>query len=185
MWRLDTNYHLAPMAAGAPHDRALATHADEIVAQARGRVLVLGTLDGHAGALPPTVVETVHVADPGSGSAEPLVGCFDTVVSIGALAAIDDLPGFLAGLAGHVHRDGVVLFCEPTVVSDLVQPHRPHDITGTFWAGDWSVIECRRFRVGRSRWARDYCWGRARLTRFVGQRRATLTPGARTGDNRR
>ncbi|MFN3215135.1 MAG: hypothetical protein ACE367_01425 [Acidimicrobiales bacterium] len=165
------------MAAGAHHDRALATHADEVVAQARGRVLVLGDLGTHAAALAPTVTETVHLRHPGNG-AEPLVGCFDTVVSIGALATIVDLSGFLAALAPHVHRDGVVLFCEPTVMSDQVRAEPPHDITGTFWAGDWSVIECRRFRVGRGRRARHYCWGRARLTRFVGPRRSSAD-GAR------
>ena len=171
------------MAAGAPHDRALATHADEVVALARGRTLVLGDLGAHAGALAPTVTEIVHLRHPGNGS-DTLVGCFDTVVSVGALAAVSDLPGFLAALAPHVHRDGVMLFCEPTVVSDEVRAQPPHDITGTFWAGDWSVIECRRFRVGRGRRARNYCWGRARLTRFVGPHRASAD-SARTGENPR
>ena len=165
------------MAAGAPHDRALATHADEVVAQARGRVLVLGDLGSHAAALGPMVTETVYLRHPGVPG-DALVGCFDSVVSIGALAAVVDLPGFLATLAPHVHRDGVVLFCEPTAVSDRVRAQPPHDITGTFWAGDWSVIECRRFRLGRGRWARQYCWGRARLTRFVGPRRQSAA-GAR------
>lgn len=171
------------MAAGASNDRALAAHADEVVAQARGRVLVLGDLGSHAGALAPTVTETVYLRRPGVDDGV-LVGCFDTVVSIGALATVADLPGFLAALVPHVHRDGVVLFCEPTVVSDRVQSYPPHDITGTFWAGAWSVIECRRFRVGRGRWARHYCWGRARRTRFVGPRRSGVD-SARTEEKPR
>jgi len=158
------------MASGVPHDRALATQVDEVVARARGRVLILGSIDAGADDLGPAVTKVVRLVDPDRDE-RTIAGCFDTVISVGALSAIGDLAGFLAGLVPHVHRDGVLVFCEPTVISDAVVDHPPHDITGTLWAGDWSVIECRRFRVGRGRRAQEYCWGRARLTRFVGPRR--------------
>lgn len=152
---------------------ALALHADEVVAGARGRTLVLWEPGNAHPPLPPTVSDVVHWGDrPARGDlgGDIQEGRFDSIVSLGQLGAVDDLPARLAALLELLAPGGVLLFCEPTVCrDDTAGP--PHDVTGCLWAGGWSVIECRRFGRGRRGRGGEWCWGRARRTGFVGPRR--------------
>lgn len=141
---------------------ALATHAAETVADAHGRALVLLAAADAWGPLPPTVESTLLSRD-----LADVDGVVDSVVSVGQLATMPDLRGWLTALLGHATAETRLLFCEPTIVTDEVTVEPPHDITTSLWASGWTVIDCRRFRSGRGRSAQEYVWGRARPTPSV------------------
>ncbi|MFV2039516.1 MAG: hypothetical protein ACC660_04680 [Acidimicrobiales bacterium] len=144
----------APMPPLAP----LETRADEVVAGAFGRTLVMwGPRQRRV--LPAAVTSAEHFETLGS-----LDGVYDSVVSVGQLGTAGNLPALLGGLCAHLAPHSIVHFCEPTIAADEPTSRPPHDVTSTLWANGFTVIECRRFRARRHVRIHEYCWGKARRT---------------------
>ena len=90
---------------------------------------------------------------------------FDSILSIGNLASEPDLPQLLLELKQHLTNDSKLYFCERTKVPNGYNGSAKYDISGTFWANEWSVIRCERFRLGKSKKSPSYVTGIARLKR--------------------
>lgn len=133
----------------------VAAQAAATVARATGRTLVLGPLrtDHQFG---PAVSDLAQWPDAD--------GIYESVVSIGSLAAGPDIAALLTDLTPHVDDKSVVYFCEPTQANDSLTGEPPHDITTMLWRTGFTVFECRRLAAGRWPNRQEYCWGRARRT---------------------
>ena len=90
---------------------------------------------------------------------------FDSILSIGNLASEPDLPQLLLELKHHLTHDSKLYFCERTKVPNGYNGSAKYDISGTFWANEWSVIRCERFRLGKSKKSPSYVTGIARMKR--------------------
>jgi hypothetical protein len=133
----------------------VAAQAAATAARATGRTLVLGNMPSdHEFAR--TVTDVDHWPD--------AKGVYDSVVSIGTLAAAGDIAALLTDLSRHLDTTSVVYFCEPTKANDSATVEPPHDITAMLWRTGFTVFECRRLAAGRWPKRQEYCWGRARLT---------------------
>lgn len=136
----------------------LENRADQVVAQAFGRTLVMWDSDRRRQL--PTAVTTAEHFD----TIAALEGFYDSIVSVGQLGTSEDLPMLLGDLRRHLAPHSIMHFCEPTISSDDATSTPPHDVTTTLWASGLTVIECRRFRARRRLRIHQYCWGMARLT---------------------
>ena len=90
---------------------------------------------------------------------------FDSILSIGNLASEPDLPQLLLELKHYLTYDSKLYFCERTKVPNGYNGSAKYDISGTFWANEWSVIRCERFRLGKSKKSPSYVTGIARMKR--------------------
>ena len=90
---------------------------------------------------------------------------FDSILSIGNLASEPDLPQLLLELKYHLTHESKLYFCERTKVPNGYNGSAKYDISGTFWANEWSVIRCERFRLGKSKKSPSYVTGIARMKR--------------------
>lgn len=90
---------------------------------------------------------------------------FDSILSIGDLASEPDLPQLLLELKHYLTYDSKLYFCERTKVPNGYNGSAKYDISGTFWANEWSVIRCERFRLGKSKKSPSYVTGIARMKR--------------------
>ena len=90
---------------------------------------------------------------------------FDSILSIGNLASEPDLPQLLLELKHHLTHESKLYFCERTKVPNGYNGSAKYDISGTFWANEWSVIRCERFRLGKSKKSPSYITGIARMKR--------------------
>ena len=91
-------------------------------------------------------------------------GSYDTIASVGQLGMADALAGLVGRLRALMTPETTLVFCEPTVASDVPTTAAPHDVTTTLWRNALTVIECRRERRRVRLRTTEYCWGRARLT---------------------
>ena len=138
---------LAPLAKLAPN----------ALAPAAGEVLALWP-SGVRRPLPRTLRSVTHLADHPEGRT------YDTIASVGQLGGAVDLAGLIERLRAMMTPETVLIFCEPTIASDVPTSSPPHDVTTTLWRSGLTVIECRRDRRRVRLRTAEYCWGRARLT---------------------
>lgn len=131
--------------------------APNALAPATGNVLALWSA-GVRHPLPRTLDSVTHLADHADGQR------YDTVASVGQLGMADDLVALVERLRSVMATDTILVFCEPTVASDVPTTAAPHDVTTTLWRAGLTVIEWRRERRRVRLRTAEYCWGRARLT---------------------
>lgn len=131
--------------------------APNALASATGDVLALWSR-GVRQPLPRTLTSVTPMADHVEGRS------YDTIASVGQLGTADDLAGLVERLRTMMTPDTILLFCEPTIASDIPTTAAPHDVTTTLWRDGLTVIECRRERRRVRLRTAEYCWGRARLT---------------------
>ncbi len=134
-----------------------------LISELHGNSLLLFPKENLPTQIPPAVTEVMEW---------PIVPTnlkFDAVLSIGNLAAEPDLSQFLSELKHYLTPDSLLYFCERTKVPTGYNGSAKYDISGTFWANEWSVIRCDRFRIGKSKRAPAYITGIARVKRLRDQ----------------
>ncbi len=141
-------FELAPLSDLAPH----------ALAPAKGETLVLWPASDRW-RLPAAVSSATHW-----GTDAAAARTYDTVVSVGQLGTAPDVEHLLDELRPVMTSDSVLLFCEPTIASDVPTTEPPHDVTTALWRAGWTPFEVRRDRRRSGLRHAEYCWGRARLT---------------------
>ncbi len=130
-----------------------------LISDIHGNSLLLFPKENLPTQLPPAVTQIIEWPNVPNNSK------FDSILSIGNLASEPDLPQLLLELKQHLTNDSKLYFCERTKVPNGYNGSAKYDISGTFWANEWSVIRCERFRLGKSKKSPSYVTGIARMKR--------------------
>ena len=130
-----------------------------LISDIHGNSLLLFPKENLPTQIPPAVTQLIEWPNVATNSK------FDSILSIGDLASEPDLPQLLLELKHHLTHDSKLYFCERTKVPNGYNGSARNDISGTFWANEWSVIRCERFRLGKSKKSPSYITGIARMKR--------------------
>ena len=130
-----------------------------LISDIHGNSLLLFPKENLPTQIPPAVTQIIEWPNVPNNSK------FDSILSIGNLASEPDLPQLLLELKHHLTHDSKLYFCERTKVPNGYNGSAKYDISGTFWANEWSVIRCERFRLGKSKKSPSYVTGIARMKR--------------------
>ena len=130
-----------------------------LISDIHGNSLLLFPKENLPTQLPPAVTQIIEWPNVPNNSK------FDSILSIGNLASEPDLPQLLLELKHYLTYDSKLYFCERTKVPNGYNGSAKYDISGTFWANEWSVIRCERFRLGKSKKSPSYVTGIARMKR--------------------
>lgn len=130
-----------------------------LISDIHGNSLLLFPKENLPTQIPPAVTQLIEWPNVATNSK------FDSILSIGNLASEPDLPQLLLELKHHLTHDSKLYFCERTKVPNGYNGSAKYDISGTFWANEWSVIRCERFRLGKSKKSPSYVTGIARMKR--------------------
>ncbi len=135
------------------------TVVEGLISDIHGNSLLLFPKENLPTQIPPAVTQIIEWPNVPNNSK------FDSILSIGTLASEPDLPQLLLELKHHLTPDSKLYFCERTKVPNGYNGSAKYDISGTFWANEWSVIRCERFRLGKSKKSPSYVTGIARMKR--------------------
>ena len=130
-----------------------------LISDIHGNSLLLFPKENLPTQIPPAVTQLIEWPNVATNSK------FDSILSIGDLASEPDLPQLLLELKHYLTYDSKLYFCERTKVPNGYNGSAKYDISGTFWANEWSVIRCERFRLGKSKKSPSYVTGIARMKR--------------------
>ncbi len=130
-----------------------------LISDIHGNSLLLFPKENLPTQIPPAVTQLIEWPNVATNSK------FDSILSIGDLASEPDLPQLLLELKHYLTYDSKLYFCERTKVPNGYNGAAKYDISGTFWANEWSVIRCERFRLGKSKKSPSYVTGIARMKR--------------------
>ena len=130
-----------------------------LISDIHGNSLLLFPKENLPTQIPPAVTQLIEWSNVAINSK------FDSILSIGDLASEPDLPQLLLDLGHHITPEAKLYFCERTKVPNGYNGSAKYDISGTFWANEWSVIRCERFRLGKSKKSPSYITGIARMKR--------------------
>ena len=130
-----------------------------LISDIHGNSLLLFPKENLPTQIPPAVTQLIEWPNVATNSK------FDSILSIGDLASEPDLPQLLLELKHHLTHESKLYFCERTKVPNGYNGSAKYDISGTFWANEWSVIRCERFRLGKSKKSPSYVTGIARMKR--------------------
>ena len=130
-----------------------------LISDIHGNSLLLFPKENLPTKVPPAVTQIIEWPSVPTGFKS------DSILSIGNLASEPDLPQFLSELKHYLTPDSKLFFCERTKVPNGYNGSAKYDISGTFWANEWSVIRCERFRLGKSKKSPSYVTGIARMKR--------------------
>ena len=130
-----------------------------LISDIHGNSLLLFPKENLPTQIPPAVTQIIEWPNVPNNSK------FDSILSIGNLASEPDLPQLLLELKHHLTHESKLYFCERTKVPNGYNGSAKYDISGTFWANEWSVIRCERFRLGKSKKSPSYITGIARMKR--------------------
>ena len=130
-----------------------------LISDIHGNSLLLFPKENLPTQIPPAVTQILEWPNVSTDSK------FDSILSIGNLASEPDLPQLLLELKHYLTYDSKLYFCERTKVPNGYNGSAKYDISGTFWANEWSVIQCERFRLGKSKKSPSYVTGIARMKR--------------------
>lgn len=130
-----------------------------LISDIHGNSLLLFPKENLPTQVPPAVTQLIEWPNVATNSK------FDSILSIGNLASEPDLPQLLLELKHYLTYDSKLYFCERTKVPNGYNGSAKYDISGTFWANEWSVIRCERFRLGKSKKSPSYVTGIARMKR--------------------
>ena len=130
-----------------------------LISDIHGNSLLLFPKENLPTQIPPAVTQLIEWPNVATNSK------FDSILSIGNLASEPDLPQLLLELKHYLTYDSKLYFCERTKVPNGYNGSAKYDISGTFWANEWSVIRCERFRLGKSKKSPSYITGIARMKR--------------------
>lgn len=130
-----------------------------LISDIYGNSLLLFPKENLPTQIPPAVTQIIEWPNVPNNSK------FDSILSIGNLASEPDLPQHLLELKHHLTNESKLYFCERTKVPNGYNGSAKYDISGTFWANEWSVIRCERFRLGKSKKSPSYVTGIARMKR--------------------
>ena len=130
-----------------------------LISDIHGNSLLLFPKENLPTQIPPAVTQLTEWPN------VPTDSKFDSILSIGNLASEPDLPQLLLELKHYLTYDSKLYFCERTKVPNGYNGSAKYDISGTFWANEWSVIRCERFRLGKSKKSPSYITGIARMKR--------------------
>ncbi len=138
------------------------SHIDQTIAAMNGRCLLLGPMENIDRIFPSSVTSITEWHN-----YPDIEGTFDTILSIENLASFQDLNRKLQNLLLFTHSDSLLLFCDQTATPINKSHTSRQDITGALWNNGWSVIECYRNSIGKSKRASRYVQGKARPKRSL------------------